>query len=139
MLRGSYCGLHAQDVEVTAYCILENHVLLLLTGQSKIAHIPSAVAGWKQRTGYWYRSRTPDGHRRAPRLWQKHYMDRLIRNELETLAILRYIASDPVRSGLVERLEDYRWFGSDCWSREDLIEIATCPQDPFWWPGSGAW
>ena len=65
-------------------------------------------------------------------------MDRVVRNESETLAILRYIASDPLRSGFVERLEDYSWFGSDCWSRDDLIEIASAHEAPYWWPGSGA-
>ena len=132
----------AQDVEVTAYCILKDHVHLLLTGESKTAHIPSAVARWKQRTGYWYRYQRPDERgahtRRVTRLWQRHYMDRVVRNESETLAILRYIASDPLRSGLVQRLEDYCWFGSDCWSRDDLIEMTSAREVPYWWPGGGA-
>ena len=65
-------------------------------------------------------------------------MDRVVRNEWETLAILRYIASDPLRSGLVQRLEDYYWFGSDCWSRDDLIEMMNAREVPYWWPGGGA-
>jgi REP element-mobilizing transposase RayT len=132
--------VRARGIEVTAYCILENHVHLLLTGESKTAHIPSAVASWKQRTAYWYEyerlNQTPK-RRRSTRLWQKHFVDRVVRNEAHTLDVVRYIASDPRRSGLVESLEDYRWFGSDCWSRDDLIEIANSREDPYWWPGSG--
>ena len=132
----------AQGVEVSAYCVLKDHVHLLMTGESNTAHIPSAVARWKQRTGYWYPYRRPHEtephNRRVSRLWQGHYMDRVVRNESETLAILRYIASDPLRSSLVRHLEDYCWFGSDCWSRDDLIEIASSHEDPYWWPGGGA-
>jgi REP element-mobilizing transposase RayT len=125
----------ARGVEVTAYSSLKDHVHLLLTGESKTAHIPSAVACWKQRTAYWYRRQRPDRfgllNRRVTRLWQSHYMDRVVRSESETISIVRYIASDPLRSGLVERLEDYCWFGSDCWSRDDLIEIARAREAPI--------
>jgi hypothetical protein len=42
--------------------------------------------------------------------------------------------SNPLKAGIAQSLEQYQWFGSDCWTRADLIEIASTNAQPFWWP-----
>jgi putative transposase len=45
---------------------------------------------------------------RSP-LWQKRYYDRNIRDYAEFVEKLQYIHRNPVRRGLVERAEDWKW------------------------------
>ena len=45
-------------VEVTVFCVMPEHVHLLLAGLTEDSHIPTTVRRLKQRTGYWYRRRT---------------------------------------------------------------------------------
>lgn len=46
--------------------------------------------------------------------WQSESYDYVVRNAQEFSAIERYILENPVRAGLVDRLDDYPWLG---WSR----------------------
>jgi putative transposase len=45
---------------------------------------------------------------RSP-LWQKRYYDRNIRDYAEFVEKLQYIHRNPVKRGLVERAEDWKW------------------------------
>jgi REP element-mobilizing transposase RayT len=47
--------------------------------------------------------------------WQDEAYDHWVRDEAELERIMTYIESDPVRSGLVIRVEDWRW--SSAWER----------------------
>jgi len=51
--------------------------------------------------------RLRDG-RRSP-LWQKRYFDRNLRDYEEFVEKLQYIHRNPVKRGLVERGEDWKW------------------------------
>jgi REP element-mobilizing transposase RayT len=42
-------------------------------------------------------------------LWQGESYDRVVRGEEEFRRIARYIAMNPVKAGLVERAEDWKW------------------------------
>lgn len=42
-------------------------------------------------------------------VWLDESYDRIIRDEVEWLEKLAYIVSNPVKAGLAERPEDYRW------------------------------
>ena len=44
---------------------------------------------------------------RSGRLWQKGFHDRAIRREEDLLAVARYIIANPLRAGLVKRIQDY--------------------------------
>ena len=48
---------------------------------------------------------------RRRRLWQGNYWDHLLRHPDEQIGIARYIVLNPIRSGLVTDLRDYRWWG----------------------------
>ena len=70
---------HARDIEVTAYCVMKDHMHAMLTGLTDRAHVPTMIKLWKQSTGYHYKRRT------GQLLWQSHYRDRVLRAEDETL------------------------------------------------------
>ena len=48
----------ARQFEVLAYCLMPDHVHLLLEGATENAALREAVRAWKQRTGYDWKSAT---------------------------------------------------------------------------------
>ena len=116
-----------KTIEVTAYCVMPDHGHLLLTARHPGSDIPTAVRRWKQATGHWYSA----VHRR--KLWQGNYWDYILRDPDDARTVARYIVSDPVRSKLVPSLACYRWWGSECWTREELLADATSAEQATWW------
>ncbi len=41
--------------------------------------------------------------------WQPDWFDRWMRNEAETMRVVDYIQNNPVKAGLVQHWQDYRW------------------------------
>lgn len=102
--------------EAIVYCVMPDHVHLLLEGTVPDADLRNAVSRWKQRTGYEWASRY------GSRLWQPGYHDRVLREADDTCAVVAYILLNPVRAGLVHTAGDYPWTGS---SRFTIAELAA--------------
>jgi REP element-mobilizing transposase RayT len=86
-----------------AYCLMDNHYHLALT-------TPEANLGWgmsrlNQLYAQWFNRR----HDRVGHLFQERYWSELLETESHVLAIVRYIAANPVRAGLCERPREWRW------------------------------
>ncbi len=113
----------ATDYEfaILAYCYMPDHLHLLVEGTSESADMVSFVASAKQRSGYLVRTRV------SPRLWQKGYYERILRDEDDTFNVARYVVQNPVRAGLVKVPEQYPFMGSSILAKEDLI--GPC----VWW------
>ena len=67
---------------VLAYCVMPDHVHVLLEGMTETADLRDAVARWKQRTGYIWRRCY------GAQLWQPGYHDRVLREGDDTRARL---------------------------------------------------
>jgi putative transposase len=63
----------ARCFEVLAYCLMPDHLHLVLEGTSEDADLREAVRAWKQRTGYDWKQCT------GSRLWQPGDHDRVLR------------------------------------------------------------
>jgi putative transposase len=115
----------AWQFNVVAYCIMPDHVHLLLEGVTDDADLREAMRRWKLRTGYDWRRRheTP--------LWQTSYQDRVLREHDDIRAVVRYVLNNPVRAGLVRDATEYAWSGS---SRHSIAELAEYAGDwnPVW-------
>ena len=101
---------------VAAYCVMPDHLHLLAEGLEDGAdlrrfcrHVRQATAHRWRRTG-------------GERLWQHGYYERTLREEEDSRTVVRYMLENPVRAGLVERVEQYPYVGSLEWSREALME-----------------
>ena len=70
----------------------------------------------KQLSGYHFARRT------RRRLWQRYGYERVLRAEETTREVVRYILENPVRAGLAEDVASYPFWGSEVYSREQLIE-----------------
>jgi len=108
----------ARHFEVLAYCVMPDHLHLLIEGMSAEADLQEAVRSWKQRTGYDWKTRT------GTRLWQPGFHDRVLREGDDTRSVVRYILLNPVRAGLANAPRDYQWLGSQRYSLRELEEHA---------------
>ena len=100
-LMSERCLRHG--VEVWAYCLMPNHIHLVA--------VPSTLDGLACALGYAHRRYAVDVIRRegwSGHLWQERFSS-FVMDESYLLAAVRYVELNPVRAGLVDRPEDYRW------------------------------
>jgi REP element-mobilizing transposase RayT len=101
---------------ILAYCLMPDHVHLLVEALADTSDLRRFVKLGKQRAGGKY-ART----HLAP-LWQPGYYERILREHDDSKEVARYIINNPVRAGLVENPADYPHLGSDVWPHGDLFE-----------------
>ena len=86
-----------------AYCLMENHVHLLLE-----TPLPNLSAGMQQLHGE-YARRFNDRYGAVGHLFQSRFGSKRVLDDPQLLAVLRYIAMNPVEAGLCHRPEEYDW------------------------------
>jgi putative transposase len=93
----SGCSVHA-------YCLMTNHVHLLLT-----PHHSGACARLMKQVNQRYVQRLNKSAGRIGTLWQGRFHSSVVASERYALACYRYIELNPVRAGLVARAREYYW------------------------------
>ncbi|MDO8319552.1 transposase [Rhodoferax sp.] len=125
------------QVEVLAYCLMTNHVHLIA--------IPATDDGLQQTlkplhmryAQRFNRQRQWSGH-----VWQGRFFSSPL-DDAYLWTALRYVECNPVRAGMTERAEDYRWSSaaSHCGLRADALikpdspwhqQLATVPSWSNW-------
>ena len=96
----------ARGTEVYAWCVMPDHVHLLLQDHEVV----SFARLFKGRM-------TPRARMIEPerRLWQRSFFDHALRKEELVSDIACYIWENPVRTGTVEHPAEYQWSGSEVW------------------------
>ena len=89
--------------EVWAYCLMPNHVHIVLTPSDEDGLRRTCVELHRRYTGYINARRRTTGH-----LWQGRYGS-VAMDEAHFVTALRYVALNPVRARLVERAQDWEW------------------------------
>ncbi len=107
--RNRYRGLLAEvmtahELPVHAYALMGNHVHLLMTANeaNSLAH---AMRLLNQRYVASFNRR----HHRTGTLWESRFRSCLVESEPYLLTVYRYIDLNPVRAGMVDSPEEYRW------------------------------
>ena len=93
------------EVRVHAYCLMTNHVHLLLTpgdADGALARLMKALAARTTR----YRNKLEG---RTGTLWESRYRSSPVQSDRYLLACVRYIELNPVRAGMVAEAADYPW------------------------------
>ena len=109
-------GFPSEQFVVIAYCVMSDHVHVLLEGLCEHANLQVAMHDWKQRTAFMWRQSTGN------RLWQTGYYDYVVRDEDSVPSIVKYIIGNPVRARLVDDASQYPYTGSTRYRFEELAE-----------------
>jgi putative transposase len=89
---------------VHAYCLMPNHVHLLLTPTQAYS-----CARMMQRLGQLHAQYINDLYKRTGTLWEGRFKSSLVQSQAYVLACYRYIELNPVRASLVNHPSRYAW------------------------------
>lgn len=92
-------------VKVYAFCLMTNHVHLLLAPGDSIAALGQLMKGLAGRMTR-YRNKLEG---RSGTLWESRYKSSVVQSDVYLLACSRYIELNPVRARMVQRAQDYPW------------------------------
>lgn len=108
-VQDSFLHFHGERYHLHAWCVMPNHVHVLIQPLTDLASI---VQGWKSFTARWIlRNRKALGLDIPDRntLWMREYWDRYIRDENHYRKAVDYIHENPVKAGLCSRPEAWPW------------------------------
>jgi len=105
---------------ITGYVVMPEHVHLLI-GEPERSKLSVVIQMLKQITSQKLRAN------HLPRFWQVRYYDFPVWSEAKRIEKLRYIHRNPVKRGLVERPEDWKWssFVHYATGAEGIVEIES--------------
>ncbi|HEU5259386.1 MAG TPA: transposase [Vicinamibacterales bacterium] len=106
----------AQAFHIDAYCYMPDHLHLVITAMRSDSNLKEFITRAKQTAGFHFKKTTQQT------LWQRYGYERVLRNEEEKIAFIRYVIENPVRAELVESPLDYPFWGSSTSSREELLD-----------------
>jgi REP-associated tyrosine transposase len=89
--------------DLLAWCVMANHVHVLLTPLQKLAKVTQYLKG-----GTAFEINGRQGQRGRV-FWQDESFDHWVRDADEVIRIIQYIESNPVAAGLCRRPEDWPW------------------------------
>lgn len=108
-VQDSLLHFHGERYHLHAWCIMPNHVHLLLEPLTELATI---VQGWKSYTARWILRKNEELALKIPtanRLWMREYWDRYIRDAEHYRKTVEYIHYNPVKAGLCDAAEAWKW------------------------------
>ncbi|MEW6663022.1 MAG: REP-associated tyrosine transposase [Bacillota bacterium] len=89
--------------EVYAYCLMGNHVhLLLKIGKEPLEQVMRRICG---SYVYWYNQK----YNRIGNLFQDRFKSEPVEDDTYLLIVQRYIHQNPLKAGLVRSVEQYKW------------------------------
>ena len=95
----------AFSVRVYAYCLMTNHVHLLLCPGEAVSGLGQMMKSLAARATR-YRNKLEG---RSGTLWESRYKSSPVQTELYLLACIRYIELNPVRAAMVSEPDSYEW------------------------------
>ena len=107
------CRLHA-------YCLMTNHVHLLLTAEDE-----HGCALLMKGIGQLYSQYVNKRYGRCGHLWGGRFKSCLVQAEQYALMCYRYIELNPVRAGMVGRADQYAWSSHAANAKGELAEILS--------------
>jgi len=108
VMQTSLQQFDGQRYHLIAWCIMPNHVHVLIQQQASLATI---VGSWKSYTGRFAMAHNRELGLGIPgrTFWMREYWDRYIRDEPHFMNARRYIEQNPVQAGLCATPAEWRW------------------------------
>jgi REP element-mobilizing transposase RayT len=110
-------------MELTAYCIMPDHLHLVCRGLSATSDLRAYVGAAKGGVTRSFRREY------GGRLWTQGFDDKLLRTERAFANALAYVIENPVKAGFVTRPEAWPFLGSSRYSREELVAHCAARRD----------
>ncbi|WP_432663375.1 transposase [Wukongibacter baidiensis] len=89
--------------EVYGYCLMGNHVhILMKIGKEPLEQVMRRIGG---SYVYWYNRK----YDRIGNLFQDRFKSEPVEDDAYLLTVHRYIHQNPIKAGLVNSLEEYKW------------------------------
>jgi len=116
-LRWLFAGSLRHGMEIWAYCLMTNHIHLVVKGATADALSATLHESQGRWARYVNRRAKWSGH-----LWAGRFYSAAL-EESQLARVVRYVERNPVRAGLAERAELYPWSsaGAHCGLRADGI------------------
>lgn len=113
-------------VRLLAYCLMPNHWHLVVWPLEDKA--VSAYIQWlsSAHARYYNLSNACTGH-----VYQGRFYSGRVRDESQLMTLLRYVESNALRAGLVERAEQWRW-SSLIPATSVVLTASPCPRPSAW-------
>ena len=89
--------------KVYAYCLMSNHIHLLIREEEEPLEQIFKRIGSKYV--YWYNVK----YQRKGHLFQDRFKSETVDNETYFLTVIRYIHQNPVKAGICEKIDDYKY------------------------------
>jgi putative transposase len=104
--------------ELHAYCLMTNHVHLLLTPLAE-----DSISRVLQHVGRQYVQYINKTYKRTGTLWEGRHKSSLIDAENYLLTCYRYIGLNPVAANIVIQPQDYQWssYNANAWGKSELL------------------
>ncbi len=93
-----------QQLQVLAYCLMDNHIHLLVVPETEGALSRGIGLTNMMYTQYLNRKLDHSG-----RIWQNRFFSCIVENDQHLWDVARYIERNPLRTGVVTSAEAYRW------------------------------
>jgi REP element-mobilizing transposase RayT len=103
------------DFVVLAYCLMNNHVHLLIQEQSE--PIGQVVKRFAVRYSGWYNA----VNNRIGHVFQDRFKSEPVEDDSYLLSVLGYIYRNPVKAGIVSRANAYRWSSYNLLGRNNEV------------------
>jgi putative transposase len=85
--------------DVIAYCLMPDHLHLLVQGRQDCRDLKEYVGGLKSYTN----------KVAGVKLWQRGFYEHVMRSDEVLIRVAGYIIDNPIRAGLVKRRGEYEW------------------------------
>ncbi|MFH2122306.1 MAG: transposase [Pseudomonadota bacterium] len=95
---------HKYFLQIWGYCLMDNHVHLLAVPETETSLARGIGLTNQVYTQYLNRKLSQSG-----RIWQNRFYSCVVGNEQHLWTVARYIERNPLKAGLTERPELYRW------------------------------
>ena len=112
------------NTPVISYCLMTNHVHLLIRPSSDIS-----LRKMMQGVALCYTQHVNRKYKRTGRLWESRYYSCIVDQESYLWAVARYIEQNPVRSMIVEHPEEYAY--SSARAHLDLLQDPVLGEELF--------
>jgi len=113
-----YLELEKYGVEVHAYCLMTNHVHFLVTPRES-----DSISSVFKVVGNRYAQYVNKRYEHTGTMWEGRHKASMVQSERYLLSCYRYIELNPVRAGMVESPEEYRWssYGYNAWGNDSWL------------------